>query len=139
MEKHKYLSNFDYFSLQSNALFGSLDYDCTHMHMPMYIDLILNHNRSLNLIMIFVVVYSLEFEPFGLHCDYHYVCTSKFKSWIFGSDCDCDYIFVFQSMKLKPLVLIVIGFKCVPTNVGWFIIFFKMINSYFYKSLRKLA
>jgi hypothetical protein len=33
------------------------------MHMPMYITLILNHNLSLNLIKIFVLVYSLEFEP----------------------------------------------------------------------------
>jgi hypothetical protein len=30
MAKHKYLSNFDYFSLQSNTLFGLLDYDYTH-------------------------------------------------------------------------------------------------------------
>jgi len=29
MEKHKYLSNFDCFSLRSNALFGLLDCDCT--------------------------------------------------------------------------------------------------------------
>jgi hypothetical protein len=30
MAKHKYLSNFDYFSLQSNTFFGLLDYDYTH-------------------------------------------------------------------------------------------------------------
>jgi hypothetical protein len=29
MEKHKYLSNFDYFSYQSNAFFSSLDCDYT--------------------------------------------------------------------------------------------------------------
>jgi hypothetical protein len=40
MEKHKYLSNFDQFSLESNAFFGSLDWDYTrdyvahgHLHM----------------------------------------------------------------------------------------------------------
>ncbi len=30
MAKHKCLSNFDYFSLQSNTLFDSLDCHCTH-------------------------------------------------------------------------------------------------------------
>jgi hypothetical protein len=31
-KKHKYLSNFDYFSLQSDTLFGWLDCDYTHKH-----------------------------------------------------------------------------------------------------------
>jgi hypothetical protein len=33
MEKHKYLSNFDYFYLQSNALFGSMDCDYTQLEI----------------------------------------------------------------------------------------------------------
>jgi hypothetical protein len=32
VEKHKYLSYFDYFSLQSNTIFGSLNCDYTQLH-----------------------------------------------------------------------------------------------------------
>jgi hypothetical protein len=39
-KKHKYLSNFDYFSLQFNALFGLLDCDYTQFKV------ILNNSKN---------------------------------------------------------------------------------------------
>ncbi len=109
MAKHKYLSNFDYFFLWSDALFGSLDCDYTHYGIQCGI---LNGMCNINKIKLGVLVgksntsSSASLSP-SLVEELHHI----YSNYLFSPKLRMSEIALWTILAINPHIFSTIGYS----------------------------